>query len=123
MKNRLDDVPKEFHGFELYRWRRDIVWTRPKVDPTAAECVESCWANMQTAAAEQAKAQAIYDAMMPGQQGLQFALGEVNRLRAEQQHWKGLMAWHRARVQAPADIDRRLPREPGQDDAEEENRP
>ncbi len=92
------NVPAAFANFDLHRWRSDTVWKRPAKDPTAEECADSCWANMQTAAAEEAKAMAIYRAMMPGDPGLQFARGEVSRLRAEQRHWRGLMDWHRARA-------------------------
>jgi hypothetical protein len=121
---KLDDIPKEFRGFDLYRYRRATTFVAPEVKPTEAECAESCWSNMQTAAAEMAQAQAIYDAKPQGDPLLQFALGEVNRLRAERDHWRGMMAWFRERAPATAATatmeDPRLPRERevGADDGE-----
>jgi len=105
-------VPVEFHGFDLYRYRAKTTWKAER-EPTAQECVDSCWANMQTAAGELAKARAIYARKPPGE--CQFALGEIARLSAEQKHWKGLMEHHRQRVRTEAP-DRRVGREPGSDD-------
>ena len=107
-----DNVPLEFRGFDLYRYRAKSAWKAER-EPAASECAESCWANMQTAAAELAKARQIYAQKPPGE--CQFALGEIARLSAEQKHWKGLMEYHRqrARIEAP---DPRVGREPGEDD-------
>jgi hypothetical protein len=108
-------VPPAFAGFDLHRYRVKKDWPKDAKEPTAEECVQSCWANMQTAAAELAKARAIYDGLQPGAVGVFFAVGEMNRLRAEQRHWRGLMDWHRARARTTAP-DRRVAREPGSDD-------
>ncbi len=111
---KLDNIPLAFRDFDLYRYRRPSQWQKPNAEPTPQECADSCWANMQTAAGELAKARAIYRATPPGE--CQFALGEMNRLRAEQAHWRGLQEYHRARARDDAG-DPRLPRErqPGED--------
>jgi hypothetical protein len=109
------DVPAAFSGFDLHRWRRQgHGWPAKPIEPTAQECADSCWANMQTAAAELAQAKRIYDGLELGHRDIPFTLGEMSRLRAEQAHWRGLMEWHRKRVVV---ADPRLPRErePGED--------
>lgn len=113
-KHKHVQIPREFEGFELYRKRNSKAWRRD-CEPTAEECADSCWANMQTAAAELAKAKAIYARMAPGAAFLQFALGECSRLRAEQRHWQGMREHFRAQARTEA-RDPRLPREPGEDD-------
>jgi len=100
-----------FPRFDLFRWRRTGDMPENPPEPTPEQAAESCFANMQTAARELAEARGLYDRSAPGSPELRAALGEMNRLRGEQKHWKGLYEWWRAKLP-----DRRMAREPGEDD-------
>lgn len=93
---------------------------KPDTKPTDRECYESCIENAHQAARDERQARDMVLRLQPGDALQIQAKLDVQRHAADQPHWRGMAEFYLRRVNAaPPDPDRRLPREPGDDDIDE----
>ncbi|HZN68015.1 MAG TPA: hypothetical protein VFB66_22205 [Tepidisphaeraceae bacterium] len=90
---------------------------RPK--PTDEEVVASSIKLAEEAALAFSVAKVEYDRRPAGDPKLRDLACDMARARSDQAHWREMAQWFRDRIAARAKTtDRRLPREPGEDDVE-----
>lgn len=106
-------------------WREHLSWKgQPTTPPTDAECADSCIRNAEESGRREGAARAEYDRLPPGEPRLERLAQEIARHVADQRHWRRVAAWYRERIAKaappPPAPDRRLPREVGEDDCDED---